>query len=164
MLVGIIADSHDNIPFLEKAVVYFNERKVNFVVHAGDFIAPFALLPMDKLRCPWIGVFGNNDGEKKGLTSLSKGRIQPAPYELNLDGKRVVVVHDLKTLDSNEFSKKDIDLVIYGHDHADKIEKNEKGVLYINPGELGGWLNGKHTIALVDTETLKANIISLDEE
>ena len=62
MLVGIMADTHDNVPAIEQAVLFFNQKKVAFVVHAGDFIAPFSLKPLENLRCPWIGVFGNNDG------------------------------------------------------------------------------------------------------
>ena len=157
MLIGVIADSHDNLPAVEKAVATLNQKKVGMVIHAGDFIAPFAIKPMANLACTWIGVFGNNDGEQKGLTSLSKGRIQPAPYELNLDGKKVLVVHDLDTVDKEEVHRAKVQLVIYGHTHEPEIKKDSQ-VLYVNPGELGGWLSGTHTFALVDTEKLEAQI------
>ena len=158
MIVGIMADTHDNVPAIEKAISFFNQKKVVFVVHAGDFIAPFSLKPLEDLRCPWIGVFGNNDGEKKGLTSFSKGRIQPAPYELNLDGKKVVVVHDIETFDSEDLSKKEAKLLIHGHTHEPEVKKGDDGILYVNPGEVGGWLKGRHTVALVDTEKLEATV------
>lgn len=155
MLVGVMADSHDNVPALEKAVALLNEKKVGFVIHAGDFIAPFSLRPLDDLRCPWIGVFGNNDGEKKGLTQNSKGRIQPPPFELNLDGKKVVVVHELEQLDREQEAQKQAQLIIHGHTHEPQIKK-EHDVLILNPGELGGWLTGRNTVAVVDTEKLEA--------
>jgi putative phosphoesterase len=161
MLVGVMADSHDNIPALRKAVNLLNEKKVSFVIHAGDFVAPFALRPLDDLRCPWIGVFGNNDGEQKGLTSNSKGRIQPAPYELNLDGKKVVVIHDLEVFDVDELGRQGAQVVIHGHTHEAEIRKGENDLLILNPGELGGWLYGRHTMALVDTEKLEATIEEL---
>lgn len=164
MLVGIMADTHDNVPAIKKAIELFNQKKVAFVVHAGDFIAPFALRPLENLRCPWIGVFGNNDGEKKGLTSLSQGRIQPAPYELNLDGKKVVVLHDLETYESDDLSKKDAKLVIHGHTHEPEVKKGEDGILYVNPGEVGGWLTGRHTVALIDTEKLEATVEDIPME
>lgn len=162
MLVGIMADTHDNLPAIERAVAFFNSKKVAFVVHAGDFIAPFSLKPLDDLRCPWIGVFGNNDGERKGLTSLSKGRIQPDPYELNLDGKKVVVVHDIETFEAEDLSAKEARLVIHGHTHEPEVKTGDDGVLYVNPGEAGGWLNGRHTVALVDTEKLEATVEEID--
>lgn len=158
MLVGIMADTHDNVPAIENAISLFNQKKVAFVVHAGDFIAPFSLKPLEDLRCPWIGVFGNNDGEKKGLTSLSQGRIQPAPYELNLDGKKVVVVHDIETFDPENLSRKDAKLVIHGHTHEPEVKKGDDGILYVNPGEVGGWLKGRHTVALMDTEKFEATV------
>ena len=88
---------------------------------------------------------------------MSKGRIQPAPYELNLDGKKVMVVHDLE-----EFSKEDIvrngaNLVISGHTHEPLVEKTDK-LLVVNPGEICGWLHARHTAALVDTSALTATI------
>jgi len=157
MLIGVMADSHDNVPAVKKAVEILNQKKDGLVIHAGDFVAPFAIEPLLNLKCSWIGVFGNNDGEQKGLTSLSKGRIQPAPYELNLDGKKVLVVHDLDSVDREEITRAKVQLVIYGHTHEPEV-KMDKGMLFLNPGELGGWLSGKHTFALVDTEKLEASI------
>ena len=34
--------------------------------------------------------------------------------------------------------------------------------LVINPGECGGWLTGKGTVALVDLKDMKASIVKLD--
>jgi putative phosphoesterase len=161
MLIGIIADSHDNVVAIETAVEFLNSNKVDFVIHAGDFIAPFSLAPLEKLRCPWIGVFGNNDGEKRGLTNISKGRIQSAPYAINLDGKRVVVVHDRMDIEDNSTELENTDVLICGHSHEQNIDKMDDNILMINPGELGGWLSGKHTVGLLDTTELKAWIEEL---
>ncbi|MBW2703567.1 MAG: metallophosphoesterase [Deltaproteobacteria bacterium] len=157
MIVGILSDSHDNLPVLDRMAKYFNEQKVGFVIHAGDFVAPFALKAFEELRCPWIGVFGNNDGEQGGLTKMSQGRIQPAPYGLNLDGKKVVVVHDLASYSKEEFASKAAEVVIHGHTHEPEIKK-EGDILFINPGELGGWVNGRCTVVLLDTKTMETRI------
>ena len=82
MKIGIIADTHDNLIKIRRAVEIFNSHSVDFVIHCGDFIAPFALNPFDDLRCEWVGVFGNNDGEKKGLLAKSKGRIKEGRVKL----------------------------------------------------------------------------------
>ena len=77
MIIGILADSHDNLPKLKKAVALFNKKNICFVAHAGDYIAPFALGMLEKhLRCEYRGVYGNNDGERRGLEGLSKGKVQ----------------------------------------------------------------------------------------
>ncbi|MCM8780547.1 MAG: metallophosphoesterase family protein, partial [Candidatus Omnitrophica bacterium] len=70
MRIGIISDTHDNLPKIDSAVEYFNRQRVGFVLHAGDFVAPFAVAKLKKLDCDWAGVFGNNDGEREGLSKI----------------------------------------------------------------------------------------------
>ena len=71
MLVGVIADTHDNLPLVARAMELFRRRGVGAVLHAGDFVAPFALKPFVAADMPLTGVFGNNDGERDGLAALS---------------------------------------------------------------------------------------------
>ncbi|MBU2560247.1 YfcE family phosphodiesterase, partial [archaeon] len=66
-MIGIISDSHDNLPSVEKAVDYLNSLDLELVIHAGDYIAPFTAIELKKLDAKMVGVFGNNDGEKDGL-------------------------------------------------------------------------------------------------
>ncbi len=40
-IVGVLSDSHDNMPAIERAVDFFNENNVDMVMHAGDIISPF---------------------------------------------------------------------------------------------------------------------------
>ncbi len=63
MKIGIVADSHDNVPAIKKAVEYFNKSNIRFVIHAGDYIAPFSVKEFLKLKTKLLGIFGNNDGE-----------------------------------------------------------------------------------------------------
>lgn len=159
MLIGIISDSHDNLPAIKKAIETLNSRKVNMVIHAGDYVAPFAVRLLMELNCPWIGVFGNNDGERKGLTLISENRIQEAPYELNLGGKSVYIVHDLDMFSLNG-SVPDRNIIISGHLHQASVRKTGNQI-YINPGELCGYVSGKSTFAILDTEILEAEVIEL---
>jgi uncharacterized protein len=160
MKIGIMSDSHDHLTAITRAVRIFNEKNVEFVIHAGDFVAPFSLTPLENLRCPWIGVFGNNDGEQQGLTQKSKGRIQVPPYHLNLDGKKVVVLHDLTSSMRAEIVRSGAGIVIFGHTHKPSIER-EGQVLFINPGELCGWLSDRRTVALLDTGILEASLVEV---
>ena len=70
----------------------------------------------------------------------------------------MVVLHDIEEFDAADLSKKDAKLVICGHTHEPEVKKGDDGILYVNPGEVGGWLKGRRTVALVDTEKLEATV------
>ena len=152
MKIGIISDTHDNVPMIKKAVAIFNERGVNLVIHAGDYIAPFAVTPLSDLECEYIGVFGNNDGEKLGLNRVSQRKINVQPYSIEFAGKEMLVTHEPGSLDAL-IKSQSYDIVIYGHTHDPVIEKHDR-TLAINPGECGGWLRGRSTIVLVDLDEM----------
>jgi putative phosphoesterase len=164
MKIGIISDTHDNLPQIKKAVTFFNREKVDLVLHAGDFVSPFTALEFKNLNCPFTGVFGNNDGDKLYLREKFKdiGKLFPAPYIVKIDNKDIIMLHKEKLTDSLEKSQK-YDIVIYGHTHRVDLRKIGK-TLIINPGECGGWLTGKSTIALLDLENLEAKIIDLADK
>ena len=157
MKIGILSDTHDNLPQIEKAVKFFNKNKVGFVLHAGDFIAPFTVTKLKKLSCDWLGIFGNNDGERNGLIGSSEGKIKDGPLRLELDNRKITLVHDKATIN---IRTEDADLIIFGHTHNREVLEQENKLI-INPGECGGWLTGKSTIALVDLASLSAKITEI---
>lgn len=159
MKIGIISDSHDNMPKIREAVKLFNERGMELVIHAGDFIAPFTIDPLNELNCQYFGVFGNNDGEKFGLSKKSQGRITQPPNLVEFGGKKILVMHEpneLIALTKSQF----YDIVVYGHTHDPLVEKHKK-TLVINPGECCGWVNGRSTIVVADLDKMEAEIIEL---
>jgi len=160
MLIGIVADSHDNLPKLYKAVEIFNQRKVELVLHAGDFVSPFTGKPLGELKCPLKAVFGNNDGDKLLLKEKFRdiGEIYPDSYELEIEDKKLILVHKEGLVES--LAKSNLyAIIIYGHTHKPDIQEDQS--LIINPGECGGWLSGKSTVAILDTEKMKAEVIDL---
>lgn len=159
MLIGIISDTHDNLPVIHKAVAIFNERKVGHVIHAGDFCSPFTFRALKHLQCDFTGIYGNNDGERVLLQKLSKGRIFTQPYILELAGKKVVIMHEQHVVDALAVSAH-FDLIVYGHTHVPDIRK-QGNTLIVNPGELSGWLYGKSTLAIADLSSLTAELIEL---
>lgn len=159
MLIGVMSDTHDNLFTTKKAINLFNERKVGFVIHAGDFTSPFTLKLFKELNCGYGGIFGNNDGDKLLLLERSEGNIRNQPYIFTLDGKKILVVHEHLLVDALADSGH-FDLLIYGHTHTPDIRKKDK-TLIINPGEAGAWLYGKSTVALADLDTMGAEIIEL---
>ncbi len=160
MIAGLMADSHDNLLQIKEAVDFFNSRKVALVLHAGDYVAPFAIKELKKLSCPFMGVFGNNDGEKEGLeeTAGQIGEIHFPPFSLELGTRKILLLHELQKLDSLKIYE--YDLIVYGHTHKAEIRR-EAGTLLINPGECGGWLSGCSTVGWINLEKMKAEIVSL---
>ena len=96
MILGVMSDSHDNIPNVKRAVALFNELGVDLVVHAGDFIAPFAIDPLGDLNCHVVGVFGNNDGERivvaKRFEAIG-GEVHPNLASASLGERNIAVMH-----------------------------------------------------------------------
>jgi len=160
-MVGILSDTHDNLTAVRRAVRLFKDADCRLVIHAGDFVAPFAAKELAALDCPVKAVFGNCDGEKTGLTSALEpfGLVQEAPLKFEYEGLRFAVVHldaPAKTLAAVGA----YDVVVYGHTHRPEVRKNGK-TLVVNPGETGGWVTGKSTAALFNPKTFAAEIIPL---
>ena len=164
MLIGIIADTHDRLPYIEKAVKRFNMEKVELVLHAGDYVAPFVASKFKDLKADMIGVFGNNDGDKQLLNKKFSEigvEIRGRFAEVIVDGLKIALLHGeendlLKALINAESH----DVVVHGHTH--KAEIYRKGdTLVVNPGEVCAYLTGESTIAILDTTTKKAKIINL---
>lgn len=156
-MIGALADTHDNLPKIEKAVRFFNAKKASFVLHAGDFVSPFTIPKLKNLKCPWQGVFGNNDGERRGLTNASLGAIREGPLTVELAGRSIVLVHDKSSIDTAGLKA---DVFIFGHTHTSHTGR-EGGMLVVNPGECSGWLTGKASVALIDLDNLSARIFRI---
>jgi putative phosphoesterase len=76
---------------------------------------------------------------------------------MELDGKRLTVIHILEEL---ECDREQADLIIFGHTHQAEI-RHERDILLVNPGETYGWLHGRATVAVVDLPTLKVELTEL---
>lgn len=153
MKIGIMADSHDNLPQIKKACAIFIKEKVSYLIHAGDVIAPFAAEELRKSRIKIVAVFGNNDGEKSGLKNVLVNITEP-PYQVEIAGRQIILVHSLDQL-PEDLSQ--INIVIFGHTHKPQIT-NRGPSLFINPGECGGWLSNQANIALLDLPDGEANL------
>jgi hypothetical protein len=164
MKVGIISDTHDNIDAIEKAVKIFDEHKVDLVLHAGDWNAPFALARLAKVKARIVGVFGNIDGDKEALMKKAKeveARILGEFGMVRLDDLYVAITHGKdEQLVANLIESGKFEVIIRGHAHKPEIKQVGK-ILVINPGEACGYLTGRKTVAIFDTETRKVNIVPL---
>jgi len=158
MKIGIISDTHDNLTEIEKAVKFFNAEKVELVLHAGDFVSPFTLMILKELSCSFVGVFGNNDGDKLMLKKTSNGNIFNSPHSINLGDKKAIISHELplEALIQSQY----YDLIVYGHTHQVDTRVVDRTIV-VNPGECGGWLTGNSTVAICILEEKKVQIVTL---
>lgn len=158
MKIGILSDTHDNIPNIKKAVDIFNKNGVDVVIHCGDFTSLFVIKELKNLKVDRIlSVYGNNDGERTKLKEWLKD-INPKNeideyLSVELDNLKFFILHGTYReildciIESNKY-----DVVVYGHTH-DKVFKKVNNTIVINPGECCGYLTGKGTVGIFDTET-----------
>jgi putative phosphoesterase len=165
VLIGVISDTHDNLPMIEKAVKTLNDEKVDLVLHAGDYIAPFVIPKFKALNAKLIGVFGNNDGDhellKKRFSECENCEIRGRFAEIDADGFKIALLHgDEEELLKALINCECFDAIIHGHAHTTGVRKKGK-TLIVNPGEVCGYLSGKSTMALLDTVKREAKIIQI---
>ena len=160
-MIGIMSDSHDNLDAVRRAVSLFKDAGCRLILHAGDFVAPFAARELEKAGCPVKGVFGNCDGEKTGLAGVINafGEIREAPFEFNYSGIKMLKFHLEAPVEKHAAERKH-NLIVFGHTHKAEVRKRGK-MLIVNPGEAGGWLTGRRTVALFDPATGKVDIVTL---
>ncbi len=173
MLVGIISDTHDNLVGLKKAIQIFKEKKIEMLIHCGDWVSPFTLEFFDKemegLNIPVKSVVGNNPGDTK-RTMMSNARMRhpiewpkTVTLSLEIDAKKAIVYHgdDYALLDGLIDCQK-YDLVFTGHKHAVRNETVGK-TLVINPGSTcyasEDEIIEKASVAIYNSQTHQAEII-----
>ena len=158
MLLGVMSDSHDRLPMIDRAISLFNRLSVHALIHAGDIVAPFAAKRLFAFRGPVYAIYGNNDGERKMLRDTIP-QIKDGPLLLDMAGRRVLVHHYIDWCSSQHLAQADI--VITGHTH-EVVNEQQDGTLFVNPGESCGWLFDRCTVAIIDTDMLTAEVIDLE--
>jgi uncharacterized protein len=137
MNIGIISDTHDDLLNLKNAIKTFNDRKVSYVIHAGDYVFPGVVKEFKNFNGKLIGVLGNNDGEKLGLLEKFEeigGELKGEFGNLELDGVRIAIYHGTNNKLTEAIVASQIyDLVICGHTHLKRDDKIGN-TLVLNPG------------------------------
>jgi hypothetical protein len=164
MKIGIIADTHDNLPAIDRAVSLLNQEKVQLVLHLGDYVAGFAVLRFKPLKAKLIGIFGNNDGDHQLLEKRFReinAEIRGKFAEVVVEGVKIAMTHgDELELLKSLVDTQSYDVVAHAHSHEARVYREDK-TLVINPGEVCGYLSGKSTIALLNSLNLDAKIVEV---
>lgn len=168
MLIGLLSDTHDNIPSIKQAIIRLKEENVDLVLHAGDYISPFTALPYADLDVPLIGVYGNNCAETERLKeAYSKvgGDLRGYFTEIEADGLWIALLHGHRKQDIDK-AKSGYDVIVQGHTHVSSVSE-ENNVLAVNPGEVCGYLHmlgltpNNSSIGFLDTKKKHAWISEL---
>ena len=125
MKIGLISDSHGNLPYVKKTAAYLRDKeKVNLIVHLGDDcedIEPIKNLGMDIIKVP------------SSLSACCLDPEMPSRVVKDIEGVKILITHSPE-VPADELPQ-GLAAVFYGHTHIAKVE-NKKGVLWINPGHL----------------------------
>ena len=123
MLIGVISDTHG----LMRTSALRALKRADLIIHAGDVGKPEVL---DQLReiAPTHVVRGNVDTQ-------SWSADLPATLDVEVDGMRFHVLHDIAELDIEPESA-GLAAIVFGHSRKPSIEMRGS-VLYLNPGSAG---------------------------
>lgn len=159
-MIGIIADTHDNVENILKAVEVFKKNKVDFVIHLGDIVAPASVMFFKGVKVKFIK--GNCDGDLEKISMKAKeigsefvGNI----LELEIEGKKIAAIHgDHPIMLGKLIQSGKYDFVLYGHTHQSKDEMVGK-TRVINPG--AHYWHSEGTIVLLDVASDKIEFVKL---
>jgi putative phosphoesterase len=158
--LAILADTHDHLDRIALAVNLVQRLGAEGLLHLGDFVAPFAFKAVRKFNGPMYCIYGNNDGEKKGLKALFP-ELRDGPTIFEIGGRKLGVAHSVEEIPAEY--RTSCDGVFYGHSHKRvHIAKTASAALELNPGECCGWLTGKPSCAMLDLETMTAEILEVE--
>jgi putative phosphoesterase len=128
MNIGVISDTHSS-PIPKQVLEAF--KKVDFIIHAGDFCDERTIDALAKIK-EVKGVWGNMDPSEVRKIFPARQLISCGKFTVGVyhgEGSRQKVLERVAA----EFKKDKVDVVVFGHSHQPFNEKIG-GVLYFNPG------------------------------
>lgn len=143
MKIGFISDTHGSLSaWLEAVRGPLNG--CDYIVHCGDVLyhGPRNPVPaghdpqglaaaINDQGCPVILARGNCDADIDGV--LVKWPLL-SPYAfLQVEGVRILAVHDISESAAETIARYGIDLLVTGHTHASRLD-SFGGAIWLNPG------------------------------
>lgn len=161
MLVGLIADTHNQLIRTETAVDLLRHRGAEVLIHCGDMTGPELAKILTVLPC--YAVLGNNDvafGDaiKETLTK-SGGVFLGTGGVVTLQGKKVAITHGDDKRFVSRLLAASPDYLISGHSHIRHDKKVGKTRL-INPGALHR--AKEHSVGLLDLDADRLEFLNVE--
>lgn len=154
MLIGVVADTHDDMPRVRRIVDTLNARGISTIIHCGDWVSP----PIAKALKDFdvIGILGNNDGDLLALARIlesGKGQLKGRFASLDIDRKRIAVIHGEYAEIPEALARSGMfDVVFCGHTHK-RMKTRLGNTQLVNPGI--------DSVVLYDTLTDAVEFVSI---
>jgi putative phosphoesterase len=145
--IGIMSDTHKKAGRAKKAIDLLLEKRVEFIVHAGDVVEEEVLKYLESSPVRYVAVLGNNDFHLYKV--VDKYNLTSEPHYFKLAGKTFKLMHYPKYM-----FPLDTDIIVYGHTHDVDITFNGKNLI-LNPGEVCARDHGFSTCMTLDIEKEK---------
>ncbi len=167
MKIGVISDIHENFHNLILALGKMKEEGVGQIICLGDLMNDGIAKVLSISEVPVFMIWGNNDGDKVMLTKTASRKgsqltTSTNTYDfLEYDKRKVFITH-YEELALPMARSECLMLFFCGHTHISKIEKEGKCAV-VNPGEISAQRTGRASLAIYDTSTNIARIVTLDD-
>jgi putative phosphoesterase len=160
MLLGVVSDTHGDVPRTRAAVRMLESLGVAAVIHCGD-IGTAEIVSL--FSCwPTHFVFGNCDHDRKTLRQdiiAARQTCHGTFGQLEFLGVQVAFLHgDDSELLETTIAGGRYDLVCHGHTHV--VRQEQRGdTLVLNPGAVHR--ANPHTIATVELPERAVNVVTI---
>ncbi len=154
MKIVVISDSHGNIANLKHVMGFAKKINASIVIHCGDWNNIETIKTVIEYKIPLYSVLGNADIDpnvEKLLHEKCK-KFDQLFLNLEIDGRKIGVIHDLNQLMSNIGL---LNILFCGHTHKQSDEMKD-GLRVVNPGALVKELS----FAVYDTDMNKVELIN----
>lgn len=169
MQIGIISDTHDNWPVLERVCTYLTDQGIKHLIHCGDVCAPLTLGHLlDQFKGEVHVVLGNVDGDP--FLMATRFGDQPNLHHYGAEraeltfAKRHLAVQHYPSLAHGLASTGIYDAVFYGHNHQQEQQQLAIGdhtVLLANPGTLAA-MGKPPTFMIYDCDSNTVQCLAAD--
>ncbi len=158
MRVGVVSDTHDNLPNVRRIVEIFRAARVERILHTGDITRADTLELFAGIGAPLTGVFGNNDVERSALQAAAQRHgfvLADPPLRLRWAEREIVVVHDPRDLPPGGPGREGV--ALHGHTHRPTLDRSGGGLVF-NPGECAGMMQGYNVVGVLDLRSLQVEL------
>ncbi len=152
MRIGVISDTHGLLRTSAIEALRGSDR----ILHAGDIGDPVILDALADIA-PIDAIRGNNDTDA-WAAALPDARL------VRIGEVSIHLLHDVKQLAVHP-PEGAVDVIVAGHSHRPRIERDADGVLRVNPGSAGRRrFNLPISLAILQVEgrDVQASIVELD--
>ncbi|MCB9420116.1 MAG: metallophosphoesterase family protein [Ardenticatenaceae bacterium] len=155
MKIGILSDTHNDLPMLQQALAFFQRQGIQTLIHCGNMTSPETAVYCQNFT--FIYVHGNMDRShmaiRQTLFDINPSNVAANQFTGELiPGVRVAVTHGHIPGKIESFIAKGYNYIFHGHTHR-RRDEIIGGSRIINSGALGGAEHEPRSVCLLDLKT-----------